>query len=219
MNVVTCLTESLPVMANNHSVDMLENRRVPHILAIISTTLIVAAVWKLWVGAYGFRNPITAFLTNWLVMAWIATLTLSIRLPLPSDYYDIRTCERRRIYEQLGIRAFKKVVSRGPLSIFSRTLRLTKRNPRSALQHLDYKVRRAEAIHVCSFLAILPFIIYSVLRGWADAAGWLLLFGVLVHGYPVMLQRYHRIRLQKLLTKEVSTTGNLWPQLAKPTRE
>jgi hypothetical protein len=180
---------------------MLENRRFTLILVIIATTVIVAAILTLSAGAFGFRNPITAFLTNWLVMAWMAMLALAIRLPLPSAYYDIRTCERSlSIYQQLGIRVFNKVVRRGPLSIFSRTLRLAKGNTTAALQHLDHKVRGAEAIHVWSFLAIWPFICYSVLREWPDAAGWLLLFSVVVNGYPIMLQRYNRIRLQKLLS-------------------
>jgi len=169
------------------------------VLLLIATTVI--CVWLVtWsVNVFGFHSPITAFLVNWLIVTWMATVALSIRLPLPSRYYDIKACENGgRIYEHLGVRFFKKLVRRGPLSIFSRTLRLPKDDTTAALRLLDQKMRRAEAIHLFSFLAIWPFICYSVLRKWSDVAGWLLLFNLMVNGYPIMLQRYNRIRLHKL---------------------
>ncbi len=169
-------------------------------LALIAAT--VASVWLMVrsVDTFGFRSPITAFLVNWLAVAWIAMAALSIRLPLSSRYYDIKACENGgRLYERLGVRVFRKLVRRGPLSIFSRTLRLSNDAPRAALLQLDQKMRRAEAIHVVSFLSIWPFIGYSVMRKWFDAAGHLLLFNLMINGYPIMLQRYNRIRVHKLL--------------------
>jgi hypothetical protein len=178
---------------------------ITRILLLIAAT--AASGWLMtWsVDVFGFPSPITAFLVNWLVMAWMATVALSIRLPLPSRYYDIKACENGgRIYEHLGVLFFKELVRRGPLSIFSRTLRLPKDDTTAALRQLDQKMRGAEAIHVFSFLAIWPFICYSVLRKWSSAAGWLLLFSLMVNGYPIMLQRYNRIRVYKLLTENYS---------------
>ena len=103
-----------------------------------------------------------------------------------------------RIYEHLGICLFKKMVRRGPLSIFSRTFRLPNR---AAVLQLEKKMRSAEAIHVYSSFAILPLIGYSVPRNWWGAIGCLLLFNFLVNGYPIMLQRYNRIRLHKLFAE------------------
>ena len=34
---------------------------------------------------------------------------------------------------------------------------------------------------------------------WLDAAAWLMLFNVPLNAYPVMLQRYNRLRLDPLL--------------------
>ncbi len=181
---------------------MPESHGFTRTLLLIATT--VTSVWLMtWsVDAFGFPSPITAFLVNGLVVAWMAMVALSIRLPLPSRYYDIKACENGgRVYEHLGVRFFKKLVRSGPLSIFSRTLRLPKDDARAALRQLDQTMRRAEAIHVFSFLPIWPFICYSVLRKWSNAAGWLLLFNLMVNGYPIMLQRYNRIRLHKLLTE------------------
>ena len=38
----------------------------------------------------------------------------------------------------------------------------------------------------------------AIFLRWFDAAGWLMLFNVLFNGYPVMLQRYNRMRLDPL---------------------
>jgi hypothetical protein len=104
----------------------------------------------------------------------MATIALIIRLPLPSQYYEIKAYESSgRIYVLLGVPFFKKLVRRGPLSIFSRTFRLPKDESQTALLQLDQKMQEAEAIHVFSFLAIWPFICFSILWKWLDGATWL----------------------------------------------
>jgi hypothetical protein len=169
---------------------------------LVATTITVGWLMAWAVEDFGFSSPITAFVVNWLVMAWMATVATSIRLPLPSRYYGHSAWERGGVtYEQLGVRFFKRLVRRGPLSIFSRKLRLPKDNATAALWQLDQLMRRAEAIHVFSFLAICSVIGYSVLRKRLDAAGWLLLFNSMLNVYPIMLQRYNRIWLEKRLMR------------------
>ena len=45
----------------------------------------------------------------------------------------------------------------------------------------------------------LLFVGYALLNGWLDAVAWILLFNILVNGYPIMLQRCNRIKLQELI--------------------
>ncbi len=171
----------------------------------IAVTVIVVflMIWSL--DAFGFRSPVAAFLINWLVMSWLALSALSIPFPLPPDYYTIKAFESSgQLYERLGIRLFKKLVRRGPLSIFSPTLRFPKEKTTAALQRLDQEMRKAEAIHVFIFVVMGLFISFAVLKGWFDAAGWLLLFNVLINVYPVMLQRYNRIKLQELIHSQAA---------------
>jgi hypothetical protein len=82
---------------------------------------------------------------------------------------------------------------RGPLAIFSPTLRFPKDQTLSAWQHLDHEMCKAETGHVLSFMLMFLFIGYALLRSWFDAAAWLLAFNVLINGYPIMLQRYYRL--------------------------
>ena len=158
-------------------------------------------VWSL--DAFGFRSPISAFLVNWLAMSWAAIAGQAVHFSFPLRYYDIKAFERTgQVYERLGIRLFKRLVRRGPLSIFSPTLRFRKEKTISALRHLDDEMRKAETGHLFIFMLVLLFSSYALLRGWFDAVGWLLAFNVMINGYPIMLQRYNRIKLQELMQRQ-----------------
>ncbi len=175
----------------------------PVIFALATLGVVLLIIWAL--DAFGFRSPVFAFLLNWLAMSLVALAGQAIRFPLPVSYYDIKAFERTgRVYERLGVPFFKQLVRRGPLAIFSPTLRFPKDKTGAALQHLDHEMRKAEAGHVYIFLLMLVFISYALLNGWFDAAGWMLVFNVLINGYPIMLQRYNRILLQELIQRQCS---------------
>src|SRR5512147_939210 len=131
--------------------------------------------WSL--DAFGFRSAIFAFLANWLAMSWAAIVGQAVHFSFPSRYYDIKAFERTgRVYERLGIRLFKRLVRRGPLALFSPTLRFPKDRSIAVLRHLDDEMRKAETGHVCIFMLMLLFIGAALLRGWFDAVGWILAF-------------------------------------------
>jgi len=70
---------------------------------------------------------VSAFLINWLAMSWVAIIGQVVRFSFAPEYYGAKPFERTgRVYERLGIRLFKKLVRREPLSIFSPTLRFPK---------------------------------------------------------------------------------------------
>lgn len=119
---------------------------------------------------------------------------------MPQGYYSINRLERTGwLYERLGVRLFKRLVRRGPLALLSPALRFPKDRTPASLHHLEDEMRKAEASHVYIFVLMLVFISAALLRGWFDAAGWMLAFNVIINSYPVMLQRYNRIKLQALI--------------------
>ena len=61
------------------------------------------------------------------------------------------------------------------------------------------ETRKAEAVHVLAFLASLVPFTYALYNGPLDSAGCVLAFNLLLNVYPVMLQRYNRVRLEKLI--------------------
>jgi hypothetical protein len=175
-------------------------------LLLFSIATLVIGYLILWsFDAFGPHNPFFAFLLNWLTMSWVAVVGESMPLALPASYYSIKAFERTgRMYEYLGIRLFKKLVRRGPLSVFSPKLRLPKEKTVSALEQLEREMRKAETSHLLLFVVMVLFSVYALLRGWPDAAGWIMVFNILINGYPVMLQRYNRIKLTELIHKQTT---------------
>ena len=166
------------------------------IVATIAVLFLIA--WSL--DSFGFHSFIFALLVSWLVMSWIAIVGQVIHLSFPAAYYDFRPFEQTgQVYERIGIRLFKKLVRRGPLTIFSPTLRFPKVKTVTALQNLESEMRKAETGHAIAFIIMLVFVGYALLNGWLDAVAWMLLINILINGYPVMLQRYNRIKLQELI--------------------
>lgn len=170
-------------------------------ILVTTITTIACAFLVIWSsGTFGFRTPSFAFLANWLVMSGVAITGQAIHLSFGRNYYQIRPFERNgRIYECLGVRFFKRVVRSGPLSIFSPTLRLA--GQRVALKDLEFEMRKAETGHCLIFLVMLVFVGYAGFKGWFDSVGWLLLFNIVLNGYPVMLQRYNRAKLLSLIER------------------
>jgi hypothetical protein len=136
-------------------------------------------------------------------MSWVAVAGQAVHFSFWPRYYNIKPFERTgQVYECLGIRLFKRLVRRRPLSILSPTLRPPKEKTICALRHLDDEMRKAETGHVLIFMLMLLFSSRALLRGWFGSVGWILAFNVIVNGYPIMLQRYNRIKLQKLMEKQ-----------------
>jgi hypothetical protein len=173
-------------------------------IMLVTVATVVAVYLVIWsLDAFGFRSPVFALLVNWLAMSWVAILGQFVRLTYSPGYYATKAFEQNgRVYEYLGIRFFKRLVRRGPFSVFSPTLRFPKEKTIPALKGLDGEMRKAEAGHVTIFLLMSGFIGYALFRGWFDAVGWLLLFNLLINGYPIMLQRYNRIKLQELIHQQ-----------------
>lgn len=174
------------------------------LLFIIITGLALALIVWTFVS-FEFRNPIFAFLINWLVMSWIAIIGQFFTFPtLSSTYYEIKPFEESgRIYEQLGVSLFKKIVRRGPFTVFSPTLRFPKEKTTTTLRILEKEMCKTETAHLGIFFMILLLVIYALFNGWLLAAGWLLLFNILFNGYPVMLQRYNRLKIEELIHREI----------------
>jgi hypothetical protein len=171
------------------------------LFTIATIVAIFLLVWSL--DSFGFQSPVFAFLVNWLVMSWVAVNGQVVHLSFAPSYYDIKPFEQTgQVYERLGIRLFKRLVRRGPLSMFSPTLRFPKDKTIPALRTLETEMRKAETGHVLIFVVMLLFVCYALLQGWLDAVAWMLLFDILINGYPIMLQRYNRIKLQELVLQQ-----------------
>jgi Glycosyl-4,4'-diaponeurosporenoate acyltransferase len=166
---------------------------------LVTGATAIAAVILTWVlQAFDARSAGFAFFVVWVPMAWLGIVSRFIRPRLASAYHELRKFERDgRLYEHLGVVWAKRLLRRGPLAVFNPDLHLPVDRTPEELAHLDRRMRDAEASHLILLVATLGVVAHAVARGWWGAAGWTLLFDVLLNGYPVMLQRYNRARLGK----------------------
>jgi len=177
------------------------------VLALATIAAVALLLWSLEV--FVFRSPTFALLLNWLAMSWVAIAGQAVHFSLPHGYYSIKRFERTgQIYERLGVRLFKRLVRRGPLTLLSPTLRFPKDRTTAALRHLEYEMRKAETGHVYIFVLMLLCTSLALLMQWFDAVGWMLACSVIINGYPVMLQRYNRIKLQELIHHQCISCTN-----------
>jgi hypothetical protein len=158
---------------------------------IVTVAAAVATAWSL--QAFGARSVWFAFLMIWIPVSWAATVGHLLGLRLPRRLTAIRDVERDgRLYELLGVRVAKRLLRRGPLAVFAPALRLPAMATPDTIARLEDRMREAETVHGPLLVVSLAVVVIEAARGWWDAAGWTLLFDVLINAYPTMLQRYNR---------------------------
>lgn len=134
-----------------------------------------------------------------LIAGWI------IAELLPERYYRIKPFELSgRVYERLGIRFFKRFVPNG--EYINRIIRRSEPGYRvicdeNSIVKFEAETRLAERCHIVSLLLMLPSAAYALMLGWNNFALWILLPNIPLHLYPVLLQRYTRARIQKVLNR------------------
>jgi hypothetical protein len=163
----------------------------------VATGVTVALLWWTY-RAFGPESVGFAFLVVWLPMTWLGTISHVATPHLPAGYHRLREFERDgHVYERLGVRLVKRLLRRGPLAVFNPGLHLPSERTPEQFARLDRKMRDAEASHAILLVLTLAIVGHAAIRGWWVAASCTLVFDVLVNGYPVMLQRYNRARLQQ----------------------
>jgi len=75
------------------------------------------------------------------------------------------------------------------------------------LRKFEAKTRRNELIHLAFTVIGIPVILGAFVRGWPLAGTVLLILVAGTQIYPVMLQRYHRVRLYRVVARRTRREG------------
>lgn len=167
-------------------------------LQLAGATVVIGALLVWSARAFGAGSMGFALLIVWLPMTWLGLVSREVQPRLPERYHALRRFEfDGRLYERLGVRIVKQLLRRGPLAVFNPDLHLPAEQTPANLARLDQRMRDAEASHAILLGLTLAVVVNAACRGWWAAAGWTLLFDVLINGYPVILQRYNRALLKR----------------------
>ncbi len=164
-----------------------------YILAILITLIMGVVVLYLALGV-GINRISFAFWINWLLMFWAYALHRTGAVNFPEAYFRVRPFERR-LYRLLGVGYFQRILRH--VSVFNREIRL--RGGKKDLVRLEKAMRGAEQAHAMIFAIVSGLTLYALFRGWWATAFWYFLFNMLLNGYPVMVQRFNRDRINGLL--------------------
>ena len=122
---------------------------------------------------------------------------------LPPSYYATRPFEQSgRLYEILGVRVFRHFVPDGDFANLWRRRRQPDfrvvTNRRAAAAFVERTIF-GEKSHLVLFLIGAASCVFAYQIGWRGWAIYLAAGNILVNLYPVLLQRYTRARLHRIL--------------------
>lgn len=161
------------------------------------------------------RDDVARVRSSWCVRNRHSGVCQGLNQDLFIGIQDAQTLKPESVYEALGVKFFKRYLL--PTEHVARYLRGEKAlrtnvaHFQADLKRLLWETRRNETLHVLGL--VLSGVLLLV--KWAEiSAGELLAIlavNVYVNVYPIILQRYNRIRLNRLLMKCGSTRRDTGP--------
>ena len=136
---------------------------------------------------------------NFLLMMCVSIFLEVLKSDFTFEYYQEKTWEHKGIiYEKLGINIYRKLLVLIGWEKLNKKANPVKNNL-DALIHLEYKTKQAESGHLIIFLIVLGFTVYAAIQYSLAKCLWLIFLNILLNLYPILLQRYNRPRLQRLI--------------------
>lgn len=160
---------------------------------------------------FHFVRHVASWSQPWL-LAGVVTLTFALGLlgaRAPAWYFRTRPWERAgagRVYVRyFGIRVFKRWMSHGDwMNAWLRRrvpeYRVVRPSQASAAAYVAHTLM-IERAHLAWGLAALPILTYALLVGAHEFAVLWSLINALTNGWPILLQRYNRMRAERVVLR------------------
>jgi Glycosyl-4,4'-diaponeurosporenoate acyltransferase len=138
-----------------------------------------------------------AFSLSWVINVVVFQWTRDYWLRMDPKRFRFASWEEEgRLYRWAGVDAFRWLLLRSPLSWLSPTLKLA--SPRTGLERLLRHFNCAEGVHRVGGVVTLGVATGYVVSGHAVVGFYIALVALLLHVYPVMLQRRNRGHVLRL---------------------
>ncbi|PSL22467.1 glycosyl-4,4'-diaponeurosporenoate acyltransferase CrtO family protein [Dyadobacter jiangsuensis] len=138
---------------------------------------------------------------NFAQMFWASVLETQLKPALDSPFFNSYPFEKEgRVYRMLGVEWYRAILIKSGWE----KLRQKSTPIRKSLhdfQAYERASRVAEAGHLAAGVVVLIVTGYVMLAYSVRDALWLVVFNVLLNFYPVLLQRYTRPRLLRMIEK------------------
>lgn len=181
--------------------------RTPVLNLIIAIGLVTASGIGL---SITFANPeehpfIFALSMSWVVTLFTSALTSKPFFAMPPSRFRVADWERNgKIYERLGADTFRWMLLRTPLGWVNPNYGQIQ--SRADLDRLMRQLNCAEGAHIVAGGISLATAAAFALRGQPSIGVWLVLISIPLHAYPIMLQRWNRARVSKIVQRLATRT-------------
>lgn len=172
-------------------------RRPARTAAVVAVgALVVVGIASAAGTAFGYRTLIFAWVLHFVLMAWISGVVDTARPQLRASWFRVRAWEPS-LHRRLGAWWYMRLLR---LVGWERMTRRTGAfdGTRASLAAFDRQTRQSEFGHLIIAVLVTALSVVAAAAGAWDAAGWLSGLTVVLHVYPVLLQRAVRGRLQRL---------------------
>lgn len=184
--------------------------RVLRKIALVSVSLfLVGQSWELLVYLRGLHSPVTPIegaFWGWFLALCVtgifafAGFALPTEKLLPDRYYRIADGDRLlALYRRTGAHWMRRL-----LVLASRAWEHYFSGSRSGLDDFERRTRKSEFGHLASFVVLLPICLDLFLSGRVLVASVALLANWIGNFYPVVIQRHHRLRIQRVRARSQS---------------
>jgi hypothetical protein len=149
----------------------------------------------------GSSAPALALMLVWGPMGLVYILFTRGTLRLPRFLVPVKRIEPA-LYHWLGVGLVKRIVTTTMwpmLNGFDPPKKIGA--GQEALDRAELTMIGAEVCHGSLFILMFPVALYFLSVGRVAEVFWILVFALVLHGYPVMLQRANRWRLQQIRAK------------------
>jgi amino acid transporter len=146
-------------------------------------------------------NPLVYSLAiSWLICITIAVVSSAIFFRVNPTLFSLARWEKQgKIYDRAGIRAFRWVVFHSPLGWINPNFHL--RASRADCDRLLRELNSSEAVHWLTFVVSVMLAISYLLHDHAVYGYVMLLIRIPFDLYPIMLQRWNRGRVWRVLER------------------
>ena len=140
-----------------------------------------------------------AIALNFLLMLFVVIFTDVLKSPFNFSHFDERKWERKGVvYESLGVNLFRKLLIWTGWEKVIRKAHPVEKNTK-ALTNLYYQTKKSEVDHTFILLIVLGFNIFVAVKFGLIKSMSLLISNILLHVYPIILQRYNRPRIARAI--------------------
>ncbi len=163
-------------------------------IVIVSIVLVGALINYMHVDSFSF-----AWALNFMLMMCTSIFTEVLNSELSSSYYDSKNWEQKgKVYEKFGVTIFRKIlVLIGWEKVIRKSTPIEKNT--SALKNLYLQTKKSEFNHLIILIIVSVATVCVAIQYGVIKSLWLVILNVLLNLYPILLQRYNRPRIARML--------------------